>query len=602
MSTDATFSIGIDLGTTNCTVAAVALDEEGQLPASFRVRQVVHGGEQAALERLPSFLFLPTEAERHGGGLGLPWDSERAFVVGELARKRGAEVPARVVASAKSWLCHAGVDRRASILPVDAPEGIEKLSPVQASARYLSHLRETWDAEHPEAPLAEQELIVTVPASFDAVARSLTEEAAVEAGLGQRLTLMEEPQAALYAFLADPTAGWREQVGVHDVVLVVDIGGGTTDFSLMVVVEEEGELRLDRLAVGEHILLGGDNMDLTLAWMKKVELEREGTTLDDWQLRGLTHSCRLAKEALLEDAAIGERDVTVPGRGRKLIGGSLSATLTHDEVIASILDGFFPVVEATRRPQKGQRSALTTLGLPYAQDAGITRHLAAFLGGPALAGAVPKGIDPSAGFIRPTAVLFNGGVTRSAAVRDRIMGVINGWIEKSGGQAAKVLEGTDPDAAVSRGAAYYGLVRRGRGVRIRGGTQRAYYVGIERAGLAVPGLPPQLDAVCIAPFGMEEGTEVELPLELGLVVGEEASFRFFCSTERRDDAVAATLPANGELEELPPIETFVKGEGEGGVIPVRLHSRITEVGTLELAAVEQGSGRRHQLSFDVRVD
>jgi molecular chaperone DnaK (HSP70) len=596
----ARFSIGIDLGTTNCTVAAVALDGEGQQPVTFGVRQVVHGGEVAALERLPSFVFLPTEAERPG--LGLPWDEQRAFVVGELARKRGAEVPARVVASAKSWLCHPGVDRRAGLLPVDAPDDVEKLSPVAASARYLSHLKEAWDAEHPKAPFAEQELTVTVPASFDAVARSLTEEAAVAAGLGGQLTLMEEPQAALYAFLADPGADWRKQVDVGDVVLVVDIGGGTTDFSLMLVVEEEGELRLDRLAVGEHILLGGDNMDLALAWKKKVELDQDGGTLDDWQLRGLTHSCRLAKEALLEDASIAERDVTVPGRGRKLIGGSRSATLTRDEVTASILDGFFPVVEATKRPQKGQRSALTTLGLPYAHDAGITRHLAAFLGGPALAGAVPKGIDPSAGFIRPTAVLFNGGVTRSPAVRDRIMQVLNQWIEGSGGQAAKVLAGTDPDAAVSRGAAYYGLVRRGQGVRIRGGTQRAYYVGIERAGLAVPGMPPQLDAVCIAPFGMEEGTEVELPLDLGLVVGEEASFRFFSSTERRDDDVAATLPVAGELEELPPIETFVKGDGEGGVVPVRLHSRITEVGTLELAAVEQGSGRRHQLSFDVRVD
>jgi molecular chaperone DnaK (HSP70) len=463
---------------------------------------------------------------------------------------------------------------------------------VAAAARYLEHLKEAWLQAHPDAPLEEQDLVITVPASFDPVARQLTEEAARDAGLGGRLTLLEEPQAAVYSWLSQSGEGWRKQVEVGDVVLVCDIGGGTTDFSLITVSDDDGNLVLERVAVGDHILLGGDNMDLALAYTLRAQLEEEGKNIDDWQLRALTHGCRAGKERLLEDEALEAHTVVIPSRGKKLIGGSIKVELRRELVNQLLLDGFFPEVAKDARPEAARRVGLTELGLPYASDAGITRHLAAFLG-------KQPGHDGRA-FLHPTRVLFNGGVTRSQLLRDRLCGILDGWLADDGGVSVKVLEGDDPDLAVSRGGAYYGGVRRGRGVRIKGGTARAYYIGIEKAGLAVPGVPPRLDAVCVAPFGMEEGTEVTLERELGLVVGEPAAFRFFSSTTRRDDAVAdVTVPR--ELEELDPIETTLEGEA-GAVVPVKLHARITEVGTLELSAVESASEKRWKLEFNVRVE
>jgi len=473
---------------------------------------------------------------------------------------------------------------------------VPKVSPLDASARYLDHLRAAWDEAHPDAPLDEQEVVLTVPASFDAVARELTVEAAMHAGLPPNLRLLEEPQAALYAWLADRGPAWRKEVGVGDVILVCDIGGGTTDFSLIAVREDGGTLTLERIAVGDHILLGGDNMDLALAYTVKTRLQKDdGRALDDWQMRGLTHACRQAKEALLTDPDRESFPIAIASRGRKLIGGTIRTELTRAEMQAVLLDGFFPKVGSEARPAKRRRMGLTTLGLPYAQDAGITRHLAAFLGRPGL-----ERRDPAHGFVHPSAILFNGGVTRAPVVRRRILDIIGGWLEADGGPPVTVLEGINPEQAVSRGAAYYAHVRRSGGVRIKGGTARAYYVGFERAELAVPGIPPQVDALCIAPFGMEEGSEAQLPEPLGLFVGEPAAFRFFCSSERREDAVGAIVDPDS-LEELAPIETTLDGEGEG-VVPVKLNARVTEIGTLELAAVEEETGRRWKLSFDVRVE
>lgn len=604
---NASFAIGIDLGTTNCALARAPLDDGRAVPEPFAVPQVVHPGEVAALPLLPSFLYLPSDVELPAGALALPWDPERRFAVGAFAREKGAGVPARLVSSAKSWLSHAGIDRRQAILPWGAPDEVPRLSPLEASARYLSHLREAWDAQHPDAPLAAQDLVITVPASFDAVARELTVEAAQAAGLGDGFTLLEEPQAALYAWVAQRGAAWRKDVEVGDLILVCDIGGGTTDFSLIAVREEDGQLQLERVAVGDHILLGGDNMDLALAYAVRHRLEGEGTRLDDWQMRALTYGCRVAKEALFSDPERDEHPLVIPGRGSRLVGGSIRTRLARDELVATLLDGFFPVVPADARPQQARRTGLTALGLPYASDAGITRHLAAFLGRQTAAARLPEGVRAEGrSFLHPSAVLFNGGVTRSPIIRDRILSIIGSWVEAEGGRPPKVLEGVDPDLAVSRGAAYYARARRGEGIRIRGGTARAYYVGIERAELAVPGVPPRIDAVCIAPFGMEEGSEVELPQTFGLVVGEPASFRFFGSSTRRDDGVATLADPEGpDLEELPPIETTMEAEGgeeEGRVVPVRLHARVTEVGTLELSAVEEATGRRWKLSFNVRVE
>jgi molecular chaperone DnaK (HSP70) len=589
-------SLGIDLGTTHVTLAKAMGDEAP--PEVVPLPQVVHEGEVGARELLPSFLYLPAGgAELAPGAIALPWDPERAYVVGAFARRQGGRIPSRLVSSAKSWLSHGGEDRRGAILPWQAPEEVPKVSPVEASARYLTHAREAWDHLHPDQPLEGLDVVLTVPASFDAVARELTVEAAAQAGLGTHLTLLEEPQAALYAWVAS-NPGWREQVRVGDLILVCDIGGGTTDFSLIAVLEEEGALELRRVAVGNHILLGGDNMDLALAYGVKARLEEGGQRLDDWQLRALTHSVREAKELLLSDPSLDAAPVAIPGRGSRLIGGTRRTARRRQEVEATVLDGFFPQVEAGARPAVPRRVGLTALGLPYAHDPAFTRHLAAFLGGQlAAAASLPPAVRREGrSFLHPTAILFNGGVTKAAPIRERIVEVLHAWVAAEGGEPVQVLEGTDPDLAVSRGAAYYGWVRQGRGVRIRGGAARSYYVGIERAELAVPGIPPRVDAICVAPFGMEEGSEVSLPGTLGLVVGEPASFRFFASASRQDDPVGAAVDP-GELEELAPIETLLQGE-EGEVVPVQLRARLTEVGTLELFAVES-AGREWKLAYHV---
>jgi molecular chaperone DnaK (HSP70) len=606
MTDDRRHAIGIDLGTTNCALAHAELTDEMPPPIPLPIPQIVHPGEVSARELLPSFLYLPAQAEIAQGAFELPWHatdaSDDAHVVGTWARAQGATTPARLVSSAKSWLSHSGADRRGNILPWGAPDEIPRISPLEASARYLAHLRAAWETAHPDAPLAAQDVVLTVPASFDAVARELTVEAAKRAGFEESLRLLEEPQAALYDWVAQRGAAWREDVSVGDVILVVDIGGGTTDFSLIAVRQEEGSLALDRVAVGDHILLGGDNMDLALAYTVRARLEEEGKRLDDWQMLALTHGCRAAKESLLGDDPPPTHPLVIPGRSSKLIGGTIRTEVSRDEIAQLLLDGFFPIVPADARPQVPRRAGLTSLGLPYASDAGVTRHLAAFLGRASLDESSPS--SQAGAFVRPTAILFNGGVTRSPKVRERIHAVIASWVEGAGGETPRVLAGTDADLAVSRGAAYYAQARRHGGVRIRGGTAQAYYVGVERAGLAVPGIPPQLDALCVAPFGMEEGTQVELDQPFGLIVGEPVSFRFFgSSTRRTDDVGSVANPA--ELSELAPIETTFETTGEdvpGHVVQVRLVGRVTEVGTLELAAVEEGTDRRWKLSFNVRLE
>lgn len=590
------YAIGIDLGTTNCALASAPSSAEHPAPTPLEVPQVIRPGEVQGKPLLPSFVYLPSAVEFPAGSLGLPWDAQSTSAVGTFAREHGAKVPGRLVSSAKSWLSYAGVDRRAPILPWEAPDEVAQRSPLRVSADYLSHLRAAWDAAHPDAPLHRQDVVLTVPASFDAVARELTAEAAQRAGLGDGLRLLEEPQAALYAWLADRGPKWRDDVSVGDVILVCDIGGGTTDFSLIEVREEGGVLHLERVAVGDHILLGGDNMDLALAWAVRQRLEAEGKRIDDWQMRGLWHGCRAAKEALLDDPELESYPLAIVKRGSQLIGGTIRTALGREELERTLLEGFFPVVDAAARPHAPRRAGLTTLGLPYASDAGVTRHLAAFLGRDSLPR--PEG----RALVHPTALLFNGGVTRSAVVRERLESIVGAWTTAEGGAAPKVLEGVHPDLAVCRGAAYYAHARLTGGVRIRGGTARAYYVGVEHAGLAVPGMPPQLDAVCIAPFGMEEGAEVELSAPFGLVVGEPTSFRFFCSSERRGDQVGAVV-SPAQITELVPIETALEAESGdvGRVVTVRLHARVTEVGTLELSAVAE-SGPRWKLSFDVRVE
>ncbi|HRD65214.1 MAG TPA: Hsp70 family protein [Candidatus Competibacter sp.] len=608
---DARYAVGIDLGTTHCVMAAVDLvasDQDDVAQWTVPIPQLTAPGAVEERPMLPSFLYLPHPDELRPDDRTLPWGERLPFVVGELARAMGGRTPIRLVSSAKSWLCHPGVDRRAAILPVEAPDEVERVSPLQASMRYLEHLRAAWDQRYPDAPLTGQDVVLTVPASFDPAARELTAEAAEAVGLGH-LVLLEEPQAALYHWILAARGEWRKQVRVGDIILVIDLGGGTADFSLIAVTERDGSLELVRVAVGDHILLGGDNMDLALAHAVRAKLAEQGTQLDPWQLQGLTHGCRSAKEILLGDAAVEAVPVVVPSRGSKLIGGTLRTELTRDEVTRNLVEGFFPWVEASARPASRARAALTKLGLPYAQDPAMTRHLAAFLARQVgatrdLAGFEDR-LPEGASFLHPTAVLFNGGVFKARSLLDRTLEVLNGWLAAEHAPPVRLLEGADLDLAVARGAAYYGYVRRGRGVRIRGGTAKSYYVGVESATPAVPGMEPPIEALCIAPFGMEEGTQAELPpQEVGLVIGEPVRFRFFGSSVRRTDHVGAVLEewAPEEIEELEEIEATLPAEGRqpGEVVPVRLHAAVTEVGTLRLEAVPRTGGETWKIEFDVR--
>ncbi|MBL8259962.1 MAG: Hsp70 family protein [Candidatus Competibacteraceae bacterium] len=608
---EARYAVGIDLGTTHCVMAAVDLaveEPDGAAQWTVPVPQLTAPGAVEERPMLPSFLYLPHPDELKSEDRILPWGEPQPFVVGELARAMGSRTPIRLVASAKSWLCHPGIDRRAAILPVEAPEEVERVSPLQASIRYLEHLRAAWDQRYPDHPLAEQDVILTVPASFDPAARELTAEAAAAVGLS-RLVLLEEPQAALYHWILAARGEWRKQVQVGDIILVIDLGGGTADFSLIAVTERDGSLELERVAVGDHILLGGDNMDLALAHAVRAKLAEQGTQLDPWQLQGVTHGCRSAKETLLGDAKADAVPVVVPSRGSKLIGGTLRTELTRAEVTQNLVDGFFPSVEASARPAIRARAALTKLGLPYAQDPAMTRHLAAFLARQVgatrdLAGFENR-LPAGATFLHPTAVLFNGGVFKAQPLLERTLEVLDAWLAAEGAPPVRLLEGADLDLAVARGAAYYGFVRRGRGVRIRGGTAKAYYVGVESAMPAVPGMEPPIEALCIAPFGMEEGTHAELPpQEVGLVIGEPVRFRFFGSSVRRADQVGAVLErwAPEEIEELEEIEATLPTEGRqpGEVVPVRLRAAVTEVGTLRLEAVPRAGEETWKVEFDVR--
>jgi hypothetical protein len=612
----ARYSVGIDLGTTNCALARAKLDAEAGTESIevLPIAQLVEAGEVAGRTLLPSFAYIVGEFDFPAGSLRLPWgdDTRPPQIVGELARKRGADTPMRLVASAKSWLSYAGANRTAPLLPWGSPDEVAKVSSVAASALYLQHLRRAWDAGvgagDPSLALEHQDVFLTVPASFDETARELTLRAAADAGLA-RVTLLEEPQAACYAWIDSAGDAWRRRLRKGDLVLVCDVGGGTTDFSLILVNERDGDLALERVAIGDHILLGGDNMDLALARLVQQRLEQNGHRIDTWQMQTVWHQCRVAKETLFAHPDRDEHPVTVLGKGSRLVGGTIRSALRRDDLDRALLDGFFPMVAPSEMPARRRAGGLQELGLPYAADPAITRHLGRFLtqlasGGEA-ASIIRRG--PS-GLACPTHVLFNGGVMKAESLRERIVEVLSGWLQQEGFaplDAAHVLDAPDLDHAVARGAAYYGRVRAsGRGVRIRSGASRSYYIGIESALPAVPGFPAPLKALCVVPFGMEEGTDAAITgREFGLAVGEPAEFRFLTSTIRKNDAPGALIEDWGEdLEELAPLEVTLDKEnsGDGQVVPVTLESRVTELGTLELWCAERSGDHRWKLELNIR--
>jgi molecular chaperone DnaK (HSP70) len=584
------YIVGIDLGTTNSALAYVdAADPERRVRA-FAVPQLV--GEASVAERptLPSFLYLGGEHDIAPGSLALPWDEQRSYAVGEYARAQGARVPGRLVSSAKSWLCHGGVDREAAILPWGGAPDVAKLSPVDASARYLQHFREAWAQRFPDDPLAAQQIILTVPASFDEVARELTVAAAERAGLAH-VTLLEEPQAAFYAWIHQHEPTWTTELADVGLILIIDIGGGTTDFSLIAVRRTGDRLGFERLAVGDHLLLGGDNIDVALA---RVLEPRLGTRLDSQRWHALASFCRSAKETLLGPQPPAEVPVRLAGRGRAVIGGALSGSLTRSEVEDLVLAGFFPLTAPDQLPRRGGRGGLQEWGLPFADEAEVSRHLAAFLHEHAADGA-PAGADRR----WPDAVLFNGGALTPGLIRDRLRALLGSW---NGGRQPAVLESVDLDLAVARGAAYYGLVRRGRGVRIAGGAARAYYIGLA---------PPQdtvtagaVTALCLVHRGMEEGEEVEVTEpQMEVRANRGVSFPLYASSTRLGERAGQLVVAAPEsLHLLPPIRTvlrFGKKLAER-TIPVHLLARLTEVGTLEVWCRSLTTDHRWRLQFHLR--
>ena len=592
----AKYVIGIDLGTTNSVLAYAPLADEEARVHVLPVPQLVAAGTVEARSMLASFLYLGTEQDAKARNFDLPWAKRPDFAVGEFARKQAAEVPTRTVAAAKSWLGHSRVDRHQALLPWNAPPEVPRVSPVEASRRYLQHLVAAWQTAYSDAPMAEQQVVLTVPASFDAAARELTREAALEAGLPTHLLLLEEPQAAVYAWLADMGDRWRKQLKVGDTLLVCDIGGGTSDFTLIGVTEEEGQLALQRVAVGNHILVGGDNMDLALAHHMTAAFAEKNVALDPWQSVALWHSCRTAKEALLVHDGPKKHPVTVLGRGSRVVGKTVSVEIHREAALGLLLDGFFPACEPTAKPVRRPASGFRELGLPFETDTGITRHLAAFL----------SAHGDAQGPVRPTHVLFNGGVFKAEPFRQRMLDILASWYP--GAARPHGLDSNeDLDHSVARGAAYYAAAKQGKGVRIRGGTARSYYVGIETAGLAIPGAARPLRALCVVPFGMEEGTEVEVPGdEIGLIVGEPAHFRFFSSAVRKQDMPGALLThwTDEEIAETDSLEATLPPakDLDEAYVPVRFHSRVTELGMFELWCVSTVSDQRWKLEFSVRPE
>ncbi|MFT6985453.1 MAG: hypothetical protein ACJAT7_001262 [Psychromonas sp.] len=634
--TPSRYSVGIDLGTTHCVLSYMDLLNITEDPAVvpeltiMSIPQLTQPGIIEEKKQLPSFIYMAHPSELNDADIALPWNAQPKAIVGSIARELGSKTAIRLVSSAKSWLCHSGVDRHAAFLPSASPEEVSKISPLDATFEYLDHMRAAWDDKFPDFPLAKQDVTITIPASFDPAARELTAEAAKRVGF-DNLTLLEEPQAAVYNWIHACGEAWREQVQVGDIILVVDVGGGTTDLSLIAVTEEEGNLTLNRIAVGDHILLGGDNMDLALAYRVKAKLTEQGKELQAWQIQAISQACRDAKEQLLLDNDIDSVPITVPSRGSKLLGKTLRSELTRNEVREALVEGFFPVVNINEHPRSVRRGGLTQKGLPYAQDPAVSRHLAAFLSRQVSAADDLLGntssqtnnedfADPLAGdfdqagiadFIKPSAILFNGGVLKSPLLAERTLAIINQWLEDAGAEKARLLADSDLDLAVASGASYYGYVKRGQGVRIRGGLANTYYVGIESSMPAIPGMEPPLEALCIAPFGMEEGSETApSKVEFGLVVGEPVHFRFFGSNTRRHDQAGLQLEhwQDDELRELPELQATLSVEGRhvGDVVPVRLLAKVTEVGTLQLEAVAvnsrdtKGSPERWHIELDVR--
>jgi hypothetical protein len=607
------FSLGIDLGTSNSAIALADFKiDQTRLVAITQTLAPNQLGERSVL---PSALYLPHPDEFPVRSFPLPWDDATdAAIVGQFARDHGALVPDRLVTSAKSWLSNGHIDPRRRVLPWRSEIAEAKLSPFDCSRHYLHHLKEAFlyaeQVQGSARDLSEGQIVVTVPASFDEIARSLTAEAARAAGLGD-VTLLEEPLAAFYAWTAQAGRAWRNLVAPGDTILICDVGGGTADFSIIAVTDVAGNMELERISVGEHILLGGDNMDLALAYALQSKLETAGKSLDSWQFLALVQAAGKAKITLFDDTSLAQVPVTVPSRGSSLLAQTISTVLDRATLEQVVLDGFFARTELGDLPRENRRSGLQEFGLPYASDPVVSKHIARFLSrslqnvqaNEQLAALVgPRAGAPA---LMPTAVLFNGGVFKAAPIRVRVLDLLASW---NGGQAVRELPGFEPDLAVARGAAIYGRHRAtGRGIRVKAGTSRSYYIGLETSMLAIPGFKPPVKALCVVPQGMQEGTELLIEgRDFALVTGRPVEFRFFSSSVRSGDTPGQILPdAERELEEtglleieLPALDNIPAGQA----VPVRINAVVTELGVLELWMKHTNSDRRWKIEFQIRTE
>ncbi|MEK6236701.1 MAG: hsp70 family protein [Planctomycetales bacterium] len=594
----ARYVVGVDLGTTNSAAAFVDAEQTPWRVETFQLPQLVAPGEVESRETLPSCHYQAASEEFSANALRLPWSSDDPRqAVGFFARDHGAKSPARLIASAKSWLCHSGVDRTANLLPWHGAEDVERLSPVEVSGRLLGHVRAAWNHRFPDHPLEHQDLIVTLPASFDEVARELTVKAAAAAGL-KRVVLIEEPQAAFYAWIDSQGDDWDRRAQPGQKILVCDVGGGTTDFTLIRVrAGEDDKVMFHRVAVGDHLILGGDNLDLALARHVEPQLAKGGK-LPPRQWAVLVRACRRAKETLLGPSPPEQFVLNVAGGGSRLIGGSLQVEIQRADVEQLLVEGFLPRVDLDDKPAKRQ-SGFQEFGLPYAPDSAVTRYLASFLSTHRHAGEdpdqAPTDFDPA----RPDVVLFNGGLFESPVLRERLLDVLKSWFSDPSDWAPEVLRNDRLDLAVARGAAYYGMVRRGQGVRISGGLARSYYIGVEDD----QGQPA---AMCLLPAGIEEGNSVDLTeRRFSLLIRQPVEFPLFVSSTRLTDPAGAVVPLDpAGMSALPPIRTVLRSGGQGApaeTASVQLHARLTEIGVMDVWCGEVDGKRSWKLQFDVRT-
>lgn len=583
------FVVGIDLGTTNCAVCYLDTQESDSSIQHFSIPQLVAAGQFESRATLPSFHYEPAASEQTAASLAVPWTKEeRHYAVGTYARDHGRRVAGRLIESAKSWLCHSGVDRKSAMLPWHGAADVEALSPVQASARYLQHLREAWDHHFPEHPLATQDVVLTIPASFDEVARELTVNAARTAGL-PRIVLIEEPQAAFYSWVNAHRDTWDQHVAAGQKILICDIGGGTSDFTLINVrPAEDQRLQFHRVAVGDHLILGGDNLDLAIAHFVERRLTSDGQ-LDPRQFSVLVPTCRYVKETLLADDAPEEMTVSLPSSGSRLIGGSLQTQVTRDEIRQLVLDGFLPPARFTDQPARRQ-SGFQEFGLPFAADAAITRYLAAFLRA--------HRADADHSSARPDIVLFNGGFFASQLLQNRLLQILSSWFGE--GWSPQLLDNDRLDLAVARGAAYFGMVRRGVGIRIVAGLARTYYIGVERGNGSSTATPA---AMCLIAAGTEPGDSVTIDHDFEVRTGEPVEFPIYVSSTRLTDQPSQLVDIDPEqMSALPPIRTTLqtRKKSDHGLIHAKISARLTEIGTLEVWCSQVDAQARWQLQFDVR--